>query len=336
MWKSLSAGNWNFNLSFNWALPMGPKPPPFAKLEYWDERFKDNPDAYDWLQQPPVLDAAITDALLESDEASPRILHIGCGTSLLSFHLRKHVKDPRQIQNLDFSAEAVAWGRKKEIELFGYEVDRDEDAAELVDNFEQPETSLALAMPATTWTQTSLLSLESVISTCSLGAYQVIVDKSLCDAIACGSDVEVSLPYFLYMNLDDSSAEDNSNIDFTEGRDYNIHPLHVLAIHLALTAASPGARWIALSYAEHRFPFLNSPDHQPRVSMGEVDFSLPRDMIKAGFPDPAMLWRLISKEAVASTYGGSTRGADGVHRPASYHWLYVLERTHIELKVRGT
>jgi SAM-dependent methyltransferase len=161
-------------------------PPPFGEQAYWDNRFRENTEPYDWLQEPSILDKEITEALRNSDVPTPQILHIGCGTSLLSFHLRAHVDDPRQVQNIDFSAEAVNWGREREKQIFDFQLDdedfenqseedeRDEEETEQLRQsaMEVPE------IPMMRWTQTSLLSLPEVISTCQLGGYSVIVDST--------------------------------------------------------------------------------------------------------------------------------------------------------------
>jgi EEF1A lysine methyltransferase 4 len=319
------------------------KPPPFAALSYWEDRFKNNQDPYDWLQPATILDTAITEALSATEQVSPRILHIGCGTSQLSFHLRGHVQDPRQIQNTDFSSEAVEWGRRKEKEMFGFEVDHDDDAEAqgLADNFEpRPGGSKSafesqLEMPMTLWTQTSLLDLQSVVATCSLGAYQVVVDKSLCDAVACSSDAKIDLPYFLYMDTAEGKGKASNSTDCINLEKASVHPLHLLGTHLALLTP-PGARWIALSYSEQRFPFLQGSHYAPKISMGEYDFTIPKEVLAKGFPDPSKLWRLLSKEPIPPMYSASKPDEDGVHRPPSRHWVYIMERTNVELKVRGT
>jgi len=112
-----------------------------------------------------------------------------------------------------------------------------------------------------------------------------------------------------------------------------VHPLHILAIHLALVTR-PGARWIALSYSANRFPFL--PSYKSGISAEEYDSSLPADVIARGLPDPSKLWTLVEREPVPSAYGpkeGDLR--DGVAQAAWKHWIYVLERTGEELKVQG-
>jgi len=94
---------------------------------------------------------------------------------------------------------------------------------------------------------------------------------------------------------------------------------------LALVAR-PGTRWIALSYSKDRWPFF------PDMSMPKpraADQALPKELLDQGFPDPAKLWSMVKKEPVLR----GTIETGITHRG---HWIYVFERTTIELKVRGT
>jgi len=173
---------------------MATKAPSFGIQEYWEERFKRDREPYDWLQPSSVLDKAIADALAACEDENPQILHIGSGTSELSFSLRGLVKAPRQIHNADFSAEAIAWSIAREKSFFDFEWDEDFcDEAER-EGFAKPESAAQLQVEMMRWTQTSLLSLESVISTCDLGSYQIVVDKTCCDAVACAGSTAVHFP----------------------------------------------------------------------------------------------------------------------------------------------
>lgn len=64
------------------------------------------------------MDLQITEALSLRSDKSSKILHIGCGTSLLSFHLRAHVDDLARIHNVDFSAKAIEWDVQNEKAIF--------------------------------------------------------------------------------------------------------------------------------------------------------------------------------------------------------------------------
>jgi hypothetical protein len=75
--------------------------PSFGSQDYWNTRFMANSNPFEWLEAPTVLDPFLVDALNTTADPDPRLLHIGCGTSLLSYHLRAHVKNPAQIHNVD-------------------------------------------------------------------------------------------------------------------------------------------------------------------------------------------------------------------------------------------
>jgi hypothetical protein len=303
--------------------------PPFESPDYWDGRYKATTESYEWLKPSSILDTDIAEALAAQDETSPRILHIGCGTSELSFNLRQYVHDPRQVHNVDFSPEAIEWGRKRERELFGFELDNDEDDEDgWVDD---PKDGLPpqFEMPMSTWTLTSLLDLQSIISTCSLGAYNLVVDKTCCDNIACAPMSTIFLPYFLQIEGPPISAADVSQIIDEK---YDIYPIHILAIHLALLTP-PGARWVAFSFSAARFFFL---EDKPMLSAGGIDKTLPKDVIDQGFPDSSKLWKIIRKECI--TTGIETKQLDpndfdDPNKPSNCYWIFVMERTQVELKV---
>ncbi|KAF2813354.1 uncharacterized protein BDZ99DRAFT_460607 [Mytilinidion resinicola] len=380
---------------------MGPSPPPFSSSEYWDTRFHSNPSAFDWLQPASILDPHITAALRDTSEATtPNILHIGCGTSLLSYHLRAHVDEPSQIHNVDFSKEAIDLGKRREAEIFqepngeGEGNHEGQKSAENVDSSgstsvpdevqngisssnginEQNGTigqndtngqndtktrkgskgynstkspndtkptpsnpSLARPTPSPThmrWTTVDLLSLPSLLSACSPGSYTLIVEKSCSDAIACAEDIPVSPPYPLSIrpasvpSLSASSSSPPAQLpppppsppSAPSSPCYYIHPLTLLAVHLA-ALATPHARWICLSYSSARFPFLPAST--------DAESAVPRELLEQGFPDPAALWRLERREAV-ETAGEGEAGKE-VHRPRVVHWVYVLERSEVEV-----
>ncbi|KAK8050215.1 hypothetical protein PG994_011945 [Apiospora phragmitis] len=94
-------------------------PPPYGTKAYWDARFQ-HEEKYEWLLPANSLNAVIREALLHhqtsggGDGSAPQILHIGCGSSDLSFQLRDLVASPRQITNVDYSPTAVQKCRLRE------------------------------------------------------------------------------------------------------------------------------------------------------------------------------------------------------------------------------
>lgn len=318
---------------------MAKDPPPFAQSDYWDERFTKNPSAFDWLLPANCLDGPIVEAIDASSNPRPNLLHIGCGTSVLSLHLRSHVKDPRQIHNTDFSRVAVELGAKWEREVFEAEVAAKE-ASGSFGTKEKPANSDSESLPKANgeghveitngspdhpprmrWSTLDLLSPSSIRALAEKETYDIVVDKSTCDAISCGDDVCVSLPHSLLL------------ADFTlnpgvEATTLKIHPLHILALHLA-SLVPAGGRWIALSYSGHRFPFFEP--YPEKVEEGRLD----DEVFAKGFIHPGRLWRLERKEMVEVEEEGS--GAEGrgiVHRPRTAHWVYVMARTDVALGVK--
>ncbi|KAF2084487.1 hypothetical protein K490DRAFT_49130 [Saccharata proteae CBS 121410] len=285
------------------------KPPPFSTLEYWDERFTENSSAFDWLLPPNSLDAPIVQALNSCKGDKPTIMHIGCGTSVLSLHLRAHVEDPQQIHNVDFSRAAIELGARWEQQLSEAN-DRPQKSSE--------DTKL----PRMRWSVADLLSLPSIIDLSLDGSekYDVIVEKSTSDAVACGEDVSIPLPYPLRSVWHfDSSFPKRSGL---------VHPCHILAAHLAFLS-KPGATWIAISYSSNRFPFL------PPYPSSNEEGRLSQEIVANGFPHPATLWNLVRKEQVEAPDAKANGEHDEnfVHRPKVSHWLYVLVRTNEPLEL---
>lgn len=358
---------------------MAPEPPSFGSQKYWDARFTSNSNPFEWLEAPTALDPYLVEALRATEEERPEILHIGCGTSLLSYHLRAHVKDPEMITNLDYSDVAIQVGRKREVDLFGpagnlangtptshsstNEISdsasetedklpgtQNGDSAEFT-NSDDPSDSQYMR-----WASANLLSHTSLLDVCNPNAYSVIVDKSTSDSIACSEDVCVPLPYPV------GTISDERPTSRLSQSSEPIHPLHILAIHLALLA-KPGARWISLSYSEDRFPFLYPPIHaldqpntttaaegppgeaSPKVSSDQEEASesddefddlddIPQEFIDSGLPDPSKLWELEAKYEIEVPPPPAPHTNEVVHRPKVLHWVYVLQRTDVGVFVR--
>ncbi|XP_014555362.1 hypothetical protein COCVIDRAFT_102477 [Bipolaris victoriae FI3] len=279
-------------------------PPSFGSQAYWDERFTSNMDPFDWLEEPNALDPYLVDALDSSRAGKPEILHIGCGTSLLSLHLRSHVDRPGQIHNLDYSDVAIQIGKAREEEIYQYQS-------------QQKGNIQGVHAPCMRWDVVDLLDYKSLLRACSRASYSVVVDKSTSDAIACCDDITVPVPYPVAIRSHDpmqliSAASQES-----------IHPLAVMAVNLALVT-KPGARWIALSYSQDRFDVLDAAS----------------DVVPKGmtFPHPADLWRLVERreiDNVESQAQVDENDSSVTYRPKVCNVVYILERTNTPLFVRG-
>ena len=275
------------------------KAPAFGSLEYWDQRFTKNPDAFDWLSTPDSLDSFVTDALDVTDEEEPQILHIGCGSSLLSQHLKKHVRKAWQVHNIDYSEVVIETERK-----------RDQNRSTTDQRQKKDESALMR------WNAVDLLNYTSVTEVCDCSAYSVVVDKSTSDAISCADDVVCRLPYALTTRKR-TTIEDKRKAETLE---LPVHPLHVMAVHLALVT-KPGARWISLSYSSERYPFLKDE----ALDIDEDGTA------HIGIPNPKLLWTVVGKHQVEAKEKEDGSSSEVTHRPKVYHWVYVLQRTSVPL-----
>lgn len=259
-------------------MPSIANPPSFGSHAYWDQRFTTHPAPFDWLSAPSALDPAIT-AALAAHAPTPQVLHIGCGSSALSQHLKALVGTARQVHNVDYSRVVVDAERARELAAVDGSADQ-----------------------CARWDAVDLLDPVALLGVCGRAAYSVVVDKSTSDAIACAEDVVCSLPYVVSTQTPSSDVV----LDVKLEREVPVHPLHLMAVHLALVA-KPGAQWIALSYSAERFPFLDGGGS-----------SCP------GFPDPALLWTVVDRRRMEAA---EEVAHDTTHRPKVYHWVYVLQRT---------
>ncbi|KAK7530942.1 uncharacterized protein J3D65DRAFT_560827 [Phyllosticta citribraziliensis] len=315
--------------------------PSFSNLEYWESRFQKDPSAFEWLLSPNRLDKHVLEALDAAASSSspnplspqqPSIHHIGCGTSAMSFQLRRLVDDPAQVLNTDYSPAAVEIGRSREKEIFG------DGGAEVVEQATRRRRgSASMESKTMRWRTIDLLSLADTAQLARDPPYPpfaVIVDKSTSDCISCVDDVAVTLPYALQPVESSTPGTTAANPPTTMAQ---IHPLHLLAVHLAYHTR-PGGRWLAVSYSGARFPFL--PPYPDRADEG----MLSDETVERGFVHPGRLWRLQSHEMIDSG-GDEGKGEEGgkegggatvvVHRPRIMHHLYVLERTDLRLEMVG-
>ncbi|KAF2120811.1 hypothetical protein BDV96DRAFT_641465 [Lophiotrema nucula] len=328
---------------------MPPQPLSFGSQEYWDKRFTSNSNPFEWLEAPTALDPYIVEAIKHSSEAQPDLLHIGCGTTI----------------NI---------GKQREVDIF--------DVAEGGNSVEDPAkrtsheqrskldpVGSAVVQKAPShmcWSAANLLSRSSLLEACEPATYSVIVDKSTSDSIACADDIYVPLPYEL-----STRASEHLPSKLSQSME-PIHPLHILAIHMALLAR-PKARWVALSYFADRYPFLHQhlsakPNSSPKPAAscpsepagssahpsnipvedeeyddedefdGEIGNDLddiPQAFIDSGLPESSVLWRLLGKYEIEAPNQEPSNGNNCVaHRPKVLHWIYVLERTDVELFIR--
>jgi hypothetical protein len=256
-------------------------PHSFGDVEYWNNRFTKE-EQFDWLADFTVLEPWLekATAVRSGQNEKPQILHIGCGSSALSIQLRDLVESPKQIHNVDYSSIVIERNRQREIELL--------------------DSSEATFEP-TSWSTLDLLSASQILDLAASGErYDIIIDKSTSDAISCGEDVMIELPY------------QTSNLPTTQLKHSRttktMFPLDLLAHHLAYLA-NPGCRWIVLSYSSSRFSHWDDRDNTE------------------GLSHPLELWDMERHEKIEQP----SDPKDAVHRPPVMHHLYILRRTDVRL-----
>lgn len=301
--------------------------PDFASKAYWEERFTADKKPFDWLIPATALRDVITDVSDTKTLRNCEILHVGCGTSESAI-LRELVGNPQQIFNVDYSEAAIGAAAEREQELLTEEQNSDHplETEESQDAVQRP-----IPLRGMRWSCMDLLSLDSTLSLLerqldeSGKLFDLVLDKSTSDSISIGQDVPLNVPYPLSINGWTRRILQSGTDDATA----NVHPLHVLAVHLAALTTPGSGRWIAISYSEDRFPFL--PPFPRTVETG----LLGDDIIKKGFTHPHQLWKLEKKEKVdldairEETLAERKKrlSAGPIHRPKVTHWLYVLRRT---------
>ena len=301
--------------------------PEFASRGYWDERFSNDSSQFDWLLPASALCDVVEEWVEAEALRKADILHVGCGTSDSSV-LRRLVDNPSQIHNVDYSAAALEAERAREQETLA----KESEDQPWIDMASEKRDSVQPSPPqAMRWSCLDLLSLDSTISLMEQQyergrLFDLILDKSTSDSISCGGDLNLQLPYPLSINGWTRGVLASGVTQVAE-----IHPLHILAVHLAALTTARTGKWIAISYSEDRFPFL--PPYPHSASHG----FLAENTIQAGFPHPNQLWRLEAKEKIEpgrekeeTLAQRRKRLKEGiVHRPQVSHWLYVLVRTDL-------
>ncbi|KAI0784976.1 hypothetical protein C8Q75DRAFT_776996 [Abortiporus biennis] len=291
-------------------------PPQYHLKSFWEARFNKE-HHFEWLGDGketiiPPLHKFLTSTLEKQNQQTqercqseieihhhtcPRLLHIGAGTSALSNHVLDEYrsvfeKDGKKLENgtivnTDFSEIVVERGNEER---------KKEEAAGCV-----------------CWEKGDMLKWEDVVKlVVSNGKrddlFSVIIDKSTSDAISCGEDIVFS-----------EAEKENSPtpsplvqsflLSHFEINELKLPPMEVLALHLA-SVTKPGGIWIALSYSNNRFSFLNEPTK-----------GLEGTRLVCG-----LHWKLEDVYGVDAPSG--QEGKEGVSfAPVVQHHVYVLRRT---------
>jgi hypothetical protein len=330
--------------SFQYPPIMPPaQAPSFSDLEYWDNRFTSTSTPFDWLLPATTLDSLILSTLQSCRKPEdPKIIHIGCGSSELSFRLGELVSRPQGVWNTDYSGVVIDQGRAMEEERW---------RAFVADTtVSQSEASGNGSTERMNWKVLDLLDPASVAELESI-PFDLIIDKSTSDAISCGPDLpfphkpSTAKPGHLLPLDHDGSQKDL------------VHPLDILAVHLARLTL-PGSKWLSISYSADRFEFLHPSKSNSAVVDLSINSTTPDDLDSNSqrYPRPAELWTLENKMDIEipppvpsptpNQTQSSTQSPDNpnprkkrsvkkaeepVFRPKEVVWVYVLRRSEVKV-----
>lgn len=138
--------------------------PPYGSHAYWEDRYKRDPEAFDWYQKYSGLKDIITQYVRKSDA----ILHIGCGTSKLAEEMNDDGFS--SIVSIDVSPSAIAVMRANTRARSGlsfYVM----DACALTHSAHADAAGAAGDAPAF-----------------ADGSFDAVVDKGLLDSVLCGEN----------------------------------------------------------------------------------------------------------------------------------------------------
>lgn len=296
------------------------KPPAFSDLAYWDNRFSTTSTPFDWLVSANALDSLVVASIRSSSRERCKILHIGCGSSELSFRLGELAGTRENIWNTDYSRVAIEQGRAIEEERL---LPTPLASSSTIVDARPPKTGHEEASGRMNWRVLDLLSEESITAfraETQSESFDLIVDKSTSDAISCGPDVPL-----LGRGASVPSRSTHSMIT---------HPLELLALNLA-RLTRPGGRWICISYSSDRFGFLHQGTSS-RTQCGN-DGSTLREL------EASRYWRLEHKEEIevetqseravdAGIPEGGVTARTPVFRPKQVNYSYILVRTDVLLE----
>lgn len=203
---------------------------------YWNARFATDPReaaGFEWLSSSSSLLSSIPPSVLAS--SSPKILHIGVGTSSLSLDLARyyhaqdgHCSRAAGVMNVDFAPRSIEFQRTAERHWL-----------ESIDHADQVM-------------QYKVLDLLDWSQVCKMqGGFDVVLDKSTADSISTGQD----------LHLDSLDLNVHPAIRKLAQHEKAIPTIQILGIHLA-ALVSKGGVWLCHSYSSDRWADLVIPPHE--------------------------------------------------------------------------
>ncbi|WVW84450.1 hypothetical protein I302_106484 [Kwoniella bestiolae CBS 10118] len=277
-----------------------PTPTDFSSPLYWSNRFESE-NSFEWLISDEdllpfiqeSLPSSFADDQKEDTEDVLNILHFGSGTSSLGPSFQHHL-DTRQ----------KGKGKAKQVQVYDS------------DYVPTPTTTSSSVVP---FLLLDVLSLSSLMQNLPGGGeekWNLVIDKSTCDAISCGGALSIDGPSIFEVGLDEEGRVIASISDPIERLLYNLSQV-----------TQTGGRWISISYSSNRFdnylsdwPSAHKQEHEKGHGDNEKE-------IKYG-------WILLKRQMISTTYIPSGRVVKDprtgeervVHEPETGVWMYVLER----------
>ncbi|WWC62308.1 uncharacterized protein I303_104904 [Kwoniella dejecticola CBS 10117] len=302
----------------------------FSSAEYWSKRFESE-ESFEWLISDKDLLPFVNDNLPVSfvqpegnvnhdlSERVFNVLHFGSGSSSLGKSLQRHLN--RHCYNTH---------KKKRIQIY------DSDYVQTpYTSFPTPSNPNPIPNPSPSPTQEQdigededvvpfllidVLSLDSLQTTSSqngVSRWDLIIDKSTCDAISCSP----SLPPDTIKINGEAGSIGGSPSDAVERLLFNLSRV-----------TENGARWISISYSSNRFSLPDTKSESTSNSASDPNQKSDSPG-KQSIPEKYG-WKLVDKRMISTTYiPGGKRVKDPktgeeriVHEPETGVWMYVLER----------
>lgn len=190
--------------------------PDYSSQQYWRTRLLgEDREGFEWLISAESIIPLVASLLRGRHPHPARLLHFGCGSSALGAHMQRHFGERVNVYDADY---AISGTERKFL------------SSQEVRGEQRPRV---LHFDA--------LVLRDLIDCAPAGGWDVLVDKSTADAIACGEP--------LVMSSDDGSV--------SPARE----PIEVLCENLH-HVTSANAAWLCISYSSSRFDFLSGAEQR--------------------------------------------------------------------------
>lgn len=188
--------------------------PDYSSRQYWRDRLLgEDLKGFEWLLSSKEILPHVATLLDHRPGRVTHVLHLGCGSSTLGLDMQQHFGERVTVQDADY---AISGTERKFLAL---QADPD-----------------ALAIPVLHF---DALNLRDMLASAPQGGWDILVDKSTADAIACGEPL---------VTVSSGGSTPSAR-----------EPIEVLCENL-YQATSSDAVWLCISYSSGRFDFLNGAE----------------------------------------------------------------------------